>query len=822
MSRPENSPGLIEKYEALSRELEDHLEVERELLAYRRQMEAIFDNAPAEIYLKDREGRYLRVNKQFETILGVKNEEVVGLLPTDVHDPELGASTREHDLEVLSTGKAVRREEKARLVTDDEIHYLLSVKFPVFDSNGEVDGLGAIVTDISDHRHAKERFQDIVSTLDGVVWESDAVSFDFTYVSDPVEPKFGYPVQDWLQPGFWIAQIHPQDRETVLEESRRCQERGEDRYQLEYRLFSKDRHIHWVRDYISVKRNRAGEARWLRGIIVDVTEQKQIEMEVANAELRFRTIFDTAPIGMMLTDLHTDEIIAVNPAYGKFVNRDLDEIKEIGWQTLNHPDDLARDLVQLEKFKQGKIKNYSLEKRFIHPDGSQVWGYVRVNQLNLEGAHSRPQYMVLVEDITERKQFEKKIWHQANYDSLTGLPNRNMLQDRLNQLIKLARRNDDQIAIFMLDLDRFKDVNDTLGHDIGDRLLVKAARRLEKCLRASDTVARLGGDEFVAIITDFEESSVIDRIADKIIDALSRPFMLGGNNAYVSASIGVTLFPHDGDAVYDLLKNADQAMYEAKRNGRSRYHYFTREMQDNAIHRMQLIGDMRRAVKVDEFVLHYQPIVSLGNGRVYKAEALLRWNHPSRGLIGPAEFITIAEESGLINEVGQVVIAQTIEQAREWQARFDDSVQISVNTSAIQFENDGAILDQLVNSSLNDQAINIEITESLLMSSNAGVLETLLRFRDAGIQVSLDDFGTGYSSLAYLKKFDIDFLKIDRAFISNLGPDSDDLALCQAIVVMAHSLGIEVIAEGIETEEQKRLLIELGCDYGQGYLSTLR
>ena len=374
----------------------------------------------------------------------------------------------------------------------------------------------------------------------------------------------------------------------------------------------------------------------------------------------------------------------------------------------------------------------------------------------------------------------------------------------------------------LLDLDRFKEVNDTLGHDQGDALLKEAAQRLSSCVRETDTVARLGGDEFTVILGELDDPGSVERVAQDILHRLAEPFQLGEHVAYVSASIGVTLYPDDATEIETLLKDADQAMYAAKNQGRNRYSYFTHSMQQAIQTRMQIANDLRGALAGHQFWIAYQPIVELASGSIHKAEALLRWQHPTQGLISPATFISIAEDTGLIGDIGDWVFREAAQQAKRWRASLHPEFQISINKSPVQFRNESqshqAWYDHLGQLGLPVQSMVVEITEGLLLDAGTLVTERLLEFRDAGIQVSIDDFGTGYSALSYLKKFDIDFLKIDQSFTRNLAPASDDLALCEAIIVMAHKLGIKVIAEGVETEQQKNLLAAAGCDYGQGYL----
>ena len=436
--------------------------------------------------------------------------------------------------------------------------------------------------------------------------------------------------------------------------------------------------------------------------------------------------------------------------------------------------------------------------------------------------HEVQKRVALFYDMTEQKKNEELIWRQANYDPLTGLPNRRLFADRLQQELIKARREQTVLALLFIDLDHFKDVNDSLGHEVGDALLIDAAKRLSHCVRQSDTVARLGGDEFTIIVTDLSDSRDISSIARSIIASLEQPFELAGNSLSVSASIGIALYPTDTENYEDLLRYADQAMYAAKNKGRNGYCFFAPTMQQSVERHLQIATDLRRALADQQFELHYQPIVDLTTQDIVKAEALIRWHHPTQGLVMPGEFIAIAEETGDISVLGDWIFQQAAQQLKYWRDHYSPAFQISINKSPIQFRRQmgehNHWAEHLKAMDLPGDSLAVEITEGLLLNPNQHILDQLLYYRDSGIQVAIDDFGTGYSSLAYLEKFDIDYLKIDQMFTRNLEPGSKDLALVEAIVVMAHKLGLKVIAEGIETEQQKELLITIGCDFGQGYL----
>jgi diguanylate cyclase (GGDEF)-like protein/PAS domain S-box-containing protein len=488
-----------------------------------------------------------------------------------------------------------------------------------------------------------------------------------------------------------------------------------------------------------------------------------------------------------------------------------------------HPGDAQHisDLIRLETDSGESDFVVEAEIRILCVAGEVRW--VRMRFKSLPDPLGRKTRLTGVsQDITEKKRSEETIWQQANFDPLTGLPNRRMFQDRLEHEIRKSHRDGLPLALMFIDLDKFKEVNDTIGHDKGDILLAEASRRIARCVRESDTVARLGGDEFTIILSELGDPDGVGRIAQTILDALVAPFLLGEESAFISASIGITLYPDDAGSLEMLMSNADQAMYASKSAGRNRYSYFTPGLQEDALSRMRLINDLRVALPGNQFRLHYQPIVELVSGNIHKAEALIRWQHPERGLINPAEFITLAEESGLIIEIGDWVFKEAARQVQRLRATHHPEFQISVNKSPVQFHNDERYfqnwLPYLQELGLPGQSMKIEITEGLLLDATTTVKDKLLDLRDAGIQVALDDFGTGYSSLSYLKKFDIDYIKIDRSFVNNLTATSDEMALCVAIIVMAHKLGLKVIAEGIETLAQRHLLADAGCDYGQGHL----
>ncbi len=548
---------------------------------------------------------------------------------------------------------------------------------------------------------------------------------------------------------------------------------------------------------------------------VDITERKHAEEEMRLATL----VFQNSSEGMTVTDAD-GTIISVNPAFTALTGYTQEEV--IG----KNPRILKSGRHDLA-FYQTMWHDFNT---YGHWEG-EIWnrrksGEIYAERLRINTIYNqdgRPHRRVaLFSDITQKKASEELIWQQANFDPLTGLPNRSMFHDRLEQEMKKSNRSNLPLALMFLDLDEFKAVNDTLGHDMGDVLLKEVTQRLRSCVRETDTVARLGGDEFTVILSELDEQCQnVELIAKIILLKLAEPFLLDDHIVHISASIGITFYPEDAISFEELLKNADQAMYAAKDQGRNCYHYFTPQMQEAVQKRMRIANDLRVALADNQFQLYYQPIVDLMTGNIRKAEALIRWLHPEFGLISPADFIPIAEETGMIVDIGNWVFQTAARQVAQWRAAYCADFQISINKSPVQFTgrdmSHDVWLDYLNELGLPGESVVIEITEGLLLDASLSTKGKLLVFRDAGIQVAIDDFGTGYSCLTYLQKLDIDYLKIDQAFVYGLEPGSKNMALCNAIIVMAHELGLKVIAEGIETQGQHDLLSLAGCDYGQGY-----
>jgi diguanylate cyclase (GGDEF)-like protein/PAS domain S-box-containing protein len=543
-----------------------------------------------------------------------------------------------------------------------------------------------------------------------------------------------------------------------------------------------------------------------------------IERHRTAEELRLSdSIFKNTSEAMLVLDIN-GMIIATNPAFTKISGYQSSEVIGHHPVTFGSPrhdrdfyDAIRKDLQERGSWR-GEICG-------VKKTGEEYINWVTVNTTNDDkGLPFRR--VVLFSDITEKKKHEERIWYEANYDALTHLPNRRLFQERLQQEVFRANRLGTKVILLYLDLDGFKEVNDAMGHQGGDQLLIEVARRLNAVVRVTDCTSRLGGDEFTVTLLDVLDTQAATKVATSILELLQAPIMVDTHATYISASIGITVYPDDADDASSLIKNADQAMYQAKKLGRNQYSFYTQEMQFVANRRTEQKRELRNALLNHEFEIYFQPLVNLKTGAVTKAEALIRWRHGSMGMVSPAEFIPLAEDAGLIHEIGSWVFIECLDQALKWRSQLHPDFQISVNLSPVQFKH-SAYFDRwfnLIASAANTHhCLCVEITEGVLLDASAKTAQQLLRFREAGIEVAIDDFGTGYSSLAYIKRIEVDYLKIDRSFITNIAAESTDYPLVEAIIMMAHKLGLKVVAEGVETEAQLALLDSIGCDYIQGY-----
>jgi diguanylate cyclase (GGDEF)-like protein/PAS domain S-box-containing protein len=799
--------------------------------------------------------RFLFINPAFEKATGLARDQVVGKTVTEVVAEPARSRILAQFREAIRSGATCRWEETTEFPSGRRVG-AFSIT-PVFDSQGRCTDLIGTVHDITELKQRERQLFDANADLERAIAEQSRLSAQLRMSEERLRFALegtGEGVWDWdigagrvfysaqwkrilgiaddadVDPQQWRERIHPDDLPHVLDTLNSCLASKGQACMIEHRMRHESGRWIWVRSRGSVvAHTAAGEPARMVGMISDVTETVRLRRELdASHELLAKLAqqvpgalfeFVMTPGGHMrctYISAMAQELFELSPQ----------QIKD-NWTCLLLrvlPRDRARMRRALRQSAAG-LEPLRFEFQVQLPDKGRCWRELNAKPTRLpDGATA---WHGFTDDISERKRTEQTIrqfnatleW-RAHYDALTGLPNRALFRDRLEQDIKHARAAHGGIALLFIDLDRFKQVNDLLGHDVGDALLIQAARRIEQCVQLGDTVSRLGGDEFTVILTETSEMAHIEQVAQKIIDRLGEPFQLGNETAYVSASIGIALYPGDADLPEQLMRDADQAMYRSKSAGRNRLSFFEPAMQDAAMNRLRVTGALRQALSKQQLELYFQPVVELDTGRIAKAEALLRWNRPGFGLVMPEDFIDIAEESGQIVEIGDWVFEQAVQRSKCWSEMAGSTFEISINKSPVQFQGPAHThpwVERIKQLELAPCSIAIEITESVLLNP-ACVFDKLRKLQDGGMEVSIDDFGTGYSSMSYLKRLDIDYLKIDRSFIAEMMQDSTSRTITETIIVMAHKLGLKVIAEGVETAMQRDWLVQQRCDYAQGFL----
>ena len=662
----------------------------------------------------------------------------------------------------------------------------------------------------------------LLANLEGMVYRCRLDEhWTMEFVSEGCFALTGYTEEDLLfNSRISYEQItHPDDRQHVRDTIQEAVQNNR-RFDIEYRIVRADgsiRHV-WERG-TNISHDTFDI---LEGFIQDVTERKQADEALREAERRYRSIFENAIEGIYQSTPNNG-YLAVNPALARMYGYDspqelISTLRDIDHQVYVDPQ--RRLEFKRLMSKHGVVTNF--ESRVHRRNGEIIWISENARSVyNSDG--SLLFFEGTVEAITERKLHEAEIQFQATHDALTGLPNRTLLYDRMQQAVLHSERYGNLTAIAFLDLDQFKFINDSLGHQVGDELLKITAQRLTSCLRESDTVARQGGDEFVLLLTDQPNEEAITQTMQRVLHEVSQPWKANDLEFQITCSIGLTLCPDDGRDAETLLKNADSAMYKAKELGRNNFQYFSAEMNTSVTDRLELLNRLRQAITNEDFVLHYQPKVSLASHRIVGAEALVRWNSAHSGMVSPASFIPLAEETGLIIPLGIWVLRTACRQNRAWQDAGYPPIPISVNLSPRQLAR-GDIVEVvkriLDETGLQAQYLELEITESVMTTDVEKSFALLTQLRALGVKISLDDFGTGYSSLSYLKRFPVDTLKIDQSFVRDIATDQDSGAIVKAIISLGRNLNLTVLAEGIETDDQFRFLLANGCDEGQGYLMS--
>ncbi|HEY6530335.1 MAG TPA: EAL domain-containing protein [Cellvibrionaceae bacterium] len=626
------------------------------------------------------------------------------------------------------------------------------------------------------------------------------------------------------QLGFaWLNQVHPEDRDRFVQAWMTSVRSHEPMY-IYLRLRREDGEYRWFDTRALPERDEKGEVvRWL-GTNSDVTEYETTRQALADSERRFRAAFDYAPLGMAIVTAD-GHILQANPAFNQLLgfaqeqqpNRRRINLLGFKMKDISHPSDWENEERKLRELQGVGLPVVRYEKRYLTKDNDVIFTVTNVSLVQLSGGESC--YLYQVVDVTDRKTYESQLINLAHHDELTGLYNRVKLYEMFDCFLLNSQRAAQNFAVLFIDLDNFKQVNDSLGHEAGDQLLRVVARRMKKYLRQDDCVARLGGDEFIILLRDVADKQAVCRVVELLIEKISSPIRLDVALVHVGMSAGVAVYPFDGDTAQTLMRNADSALYDAKGRGRGCFQVYRPELTESANLRLMLDADLRTAINNEEFEIYYQPLIDMHSGKVSSLEALLRWNHPKKGLLGPDSFIDYAHESGLICQMGDWVIASACAQLAAWRDA-GVNVAVSINVSARQFQQDSLIsrvAHCLSKYHVDPQYLIIEITEQIFMDEAEAVLHRVQSLRNLGVKISLDDFGTGYSSLNYIVRFSPDYLKIDRSFVGRIGEQAQHNGVVEAIVGLGRIVPLGIVAEGVETQAQYDFLMACGCNFAQGF-----
>lgn len=780
---------------------------------------ALVESSSDLIWEVDADGVYTYVSPKIRDLLGYMPEEVIGRTPFDLMAPAEAERVRMMFNAIAASRQAGFGIENVNRHKDGRVVVLETNAVPIFGARGDLLGYRGMDRDITARKEvetALRQSQDNLAEAQRIAalgsWDWDIAKGILRW-SDGIYRIFGLSREDFgATYEAFLEIVHPDDRTRIRQAVNETLEHGRP-YVMEHRIIRPDGSERVVQERGEVSRGPDGSPLRMVGTVQDVTEQREAELRLHQAA----KVFENTSEGVMITDAE-QRIIAVNQAFTRITGYAEDEVirrEPKLLQSGRHDDAYYRqmwDAIQSRGRWQGEIWNR-------RKDGVDYPEWLNISVVR-DDAGAVINYIGVFSDISSIKEAQGKLEYTAHHDALTGLPNRLLFRDRLEQALAMARRNGGGVALLFVDLDRFKVINDTLGHEAGDLLLQEVARRLLGCVREEDTVARMGGDEFVVIQKDVSQPESAALLSARMLAAIGTPFTLAGHEIVTSLSIGISLYPQDGRDASTLLKNADAAMYRAKEKGRNGYQYYSDEMASAGIERLELESDLRQALQRGELRVHYQPQVELASGRLVGAEALVRWQHGSRGMIPPAVFIPMAEDNGMIGAIGEWVLDTACADAAAWHAAGLPALRVAVNVSGRQIGGDHVadrVAAALRSSGLAPQLLEIEVTESVVMQDAARAISTLNALRDMGVTLAIDDFGTGYSSLSYLKRFPLDKLKIDKSFVDGMVDDPDDAAIVMAIIAMAQSLRHTVIAEGVETEAQVARLRAYGCDEMQGY-----
>ncbi|HSG92556.1 MAG TPA: EAL domain-containing protein, partial [Methylotenera sp.] len=666
-----------------------------------------------------------------------------------------------------------------------------------------------------DLKNAYDRIRHIMNVSPAIIYslkvQPGSDDFVMDFISHNIQNLTGYTTKEWHTHQFWINHIHPEDRAEVLKAHKELIENGS--LSQQYRLLHADGSIMWIDDKVMLIRDSEGKPAEAVGAWLNITDDK-----VAEELLRVNAqVFEFSREGIITTDAD-NKILTVNKAFTEITGYKAEEV--IG----KNPRILASGTGNKAFYK--SMWQHILDKGYWQGEvlNRRKDGEFFSERLSISTVRDQDgkitQHIGIISDLSEHKLAEQRIEFLSNFDPLTQLPNRNLLSDRAKLALTAGHRGNTPVALMYLDLDRFKIVNESLGISVGDALLKELAKRLLNALRPEDTVCRQGGDEFIMLLPDTDAEGAA-HVAKKLLDIVAKPFTFAEQRITLTSSIGIAEFPQDGDNFEQLTQSADAALYRAKQSGRNNFQFFTQQMHVQAYKVLQIENELRQALERNEFELYYQPQVDTVTKQIIGAEALIRWQHPIKGLVMPSSFIPVAEESSLINEIGNWVLVTALKQLAKWRAKGIAIVPVAVNLSIVQFRQDSlyeSICNALQETKLDPAMLELEMTESIAMEDSERTFRVLSQLSALGVNLSIDDFGTGYSSLSYLKRFKIDKLKIDQSFIRDMENHVEDAAIIVAIIGMAKALKFKTIAEGVETEQQLAFLLENHCDEIQGYL----
>ena len=819
-----DSNGKVTRYIALSQDVTEHRATEEWVLRdSAERFRALFDRSLDCLYIHDFDGNFLDANPSTLKLLGYERDEFVAL----------------NSLQFLGSGqmaKALRAFQELREsgTQQESVEYRLTTKsgamvdletkstlIPYGETRRAILGIGRDVTERKRAavalEESEERFRIMADSCPTMMWVTDAEG-GVRFVNRTYNEFFGTTYEQ-VEGGNWQPLIHPDDAPGYVGAFLRCVKEQKP-FRQEARVRRADGEWRWGSTFADPRFAPHGEFQGHVGLVIDITERKQAEEALAASEEKFRELAENIREVFWMMNAAGTEILYVSPGYEQIWERTCEGLYRdpLSWLTAIEPED--REQAHLVFVRQMEGQDVESEYRIRTPSGEVKWVRDRAFPVR-DQAGETVRVVGIAEEITGRKQAEHELAHQARHDHLTGLPNRLLLSDRLEASIAKAGESGFMTAVIYVDLDGFKFVNDTLGHEAGDSLLLEATVRLQACIRDPDTLARMGGDEFMLVINDVREDQIAASIGERLLAALRKSFSVGGRDLYLTASLGIAMYPRDGTDVSTLRRNADAAMYEAKRGGKDRVLFFKPSMQSMFLERLELDTELRRAQDRGQLSLAYQPIFEAQGRRRTAFEALLRWAHPVLGQISPSKFIPVAEESGLIIRLGTWVLEQACRQCRLWQDHGLADVRVAVNVSAVEFalpDFTGRVLRVLDETGLSGHLLDLELTETALMRDMEGSIRRMARLRERGVRIAMDDFGTGHSSLGYLPRLPVDLLKIDRSFVAELGQNNTARSLIQGMISLAHSIGKRVVVEGVETNEQLEILRSIGADEIQGFL----